>query len=370
MKTANEKIRVSSAQFYGREREYVLDCLDTLELSGGGMSKYGQRLEAAWAEFCGVSYAVSCSSGTAALHLALAALGLRPGQGVLVPAITYVATANAVSYLGGVPIVCEVRPDTWTLDPADAERLILEAKRGGRDVAGMIPVHLYGVVADMTALTALARKHDLWVLEDAAEAHGAIYAGRRAGALGDIAAFSFYGNKTLTAGEGGIVTTNDPKLAESVRSLRGHAMSTSRQYWHDTVGYGYRMSNVSAAIALAQVETFSEHLHRRMGVMGAYLHALPSTFVLQSAPDGTSPWMCAGLLPQGVSPTRVAEQMSLGGIETRPVFFPLSDMPMYRSTAPHIAAVIAARGLCLPTHAGLTRDDVMRVVDSLKRSLM
>src|SRR5215510_13761649 len=208
-----ERIPVAAPSLIGNETKYVLDCMTSGWISSAG--KYLDLFEAAFADFCGVKHAIGCCNGTAALHLALVALGVGPGDEVILPTLTFVATANAVSYCGARPIFVDSESSTWNLDPAQVEAKINSRTRG------IIAVHLYGHPAEMDDLQRIAKRHGLFILEDAAEAHGALYKGRSAGSLGDVAAFSFYANKIIATGEGGMVVTNNDALAARVRLLRG-----------------------------------------------------------------------------------------------------------------------------------------------------
>src|ERR1043166_3869860 len=224
-----ERIPVAAPSLEGNEERYVLDCLKSTWISSTGA--YIERFESAFAEFCGVKHASSCSNGTTALHLALLALGVGPGDEVIVPTLTFVATANAVVYCGGRPVFVDVQPDTWNIDPA-----LIEAKITPR-TKGIIVVHLFGHSVDMDPVASIARRRGLFVVEDAAQAHGAEYKGKRVGSLGDVATFSFFGNKIITTGEGGMVVTNDAAIASRIGLLKNHGMDPDRRYWHPIVGY-------------------------------------------------------------------------------------------------------------------------------------
>src|SRR4028118_1305803 len=228
-------IPVAETVLDGNEKNYVLDCLDTGWISGSG--KYVDDFEREFAAFCGVEHAVSVSNGTAGLHVSLLAFGVGPGDEVIVPDLTYVASANAVTYCGARPVLADVDSLTWTLDPQDVARKISPATKA------IMPVHLYGHPADLDPILELAHAHNLRVVEDAAEAHGAEYKGRLVGGLGDVGVFSFFGNKIITTGEGGMITTGDKKLAEKIRLLKGQGMDPARRYWFPIVGYNYRMTN-------------------------------------------------------------------------------------------------------------------------------
>ena len=255
-------IPVAAPLLTGNEKAYVLDCIESSWISSCG--KYVEKFERTFADFCGVRYAVSCSSGTAALHVALLALGVGPGDEVIVPTLTFVATANAVTYCGARPRFVDIEPDTWTLDPG-----LVEAKITARTKA-ILPVHLYGHVANMDAITEIARRHNLFVVEDAAEAHGAEFRGRRVGSLSDVAAFSFYGNKIISCGEGGMVVTDSEPLARYAAQLRGQGVDSKKRYWFPIIGYNYRMPNLTAAVGLAQLERIDCHLNRRREVASWY----------------------------------------------------------------------------------------------------
>jgi perosamine synthetase len=360
-------IPVAEPALIGNERAYVLDCLDSTWISSRGA--YIARFERAFAEFCGVRHAIACSSGTAALHLALLALGAGPGDEVIVPTLTYVATANAVVYCGARPVFVDSEPATWNLDPA-----LLEARITPR-TRGIVAVHLYGHPSDMRAVLDVARRHQLFVLEDAAEGLGAEAHCRRVGTFGDLAAFSFYGNKIVTTGEGGMVTCNDDLLAVRVRRLKEQGIAPARPYWAEEIGYNYRMTNIAAAIGLAQIERIDWHLARRRANAALYRAALADCTGLELL--GEQPWarhaywMNCVLLAKDTPIERDALIAALAaqGIETRPVFYPLHTLPIYRDAAQKglfpIAEALAARGLNLPSSALLTAEEIAYVVERL-----
>ncbi|NDJ76062.1 MAG: DegT/DnrJ/EryC1/StrS family aminotransferase [Chloroflexi bacterium] len=365
--TEKRFIPVAAPVFAGNEKKYVMDCLETTWISSKG--KYVTQFEESFAAFCGVKHAMLCSSGTTALHLGLLALGVGPGDEVILPTLTFVSTANAVMYCGATPVFVDSLPDTWNLDPAQ-----LAAKITPRTKA-IIVVHLYGLPCDMDAVQAIADAHHVPVLEDAAEAHGAVYQGQRAGALGKVGMFSFYGNKTITTGEGGMVTTGEDDLAEQVRLLRGQGQDPNRRYWFPVIGYNYRLTNIQAAIGLAQLEQADFHLGARRDVYRWYREELAGVdeLVWQTVADGIEPtyWMVSVVLGDNVQMERDAVMAALRerGIETRPLFYPIHTLPPYHDPARHgslpVAERLAARGINLPTWAGLTRDDVRYISQSL-----
>ncbi|CAN7746844.1 DegT/DnrJ/EryC1/StrS family aminotransferase [Caballeronia sp. LjRoot29] len=363
------RISVAQPVLNGNERKYVLDCLDTNWISSVG--KYITAFEDAFARFCGVKHAIATNNGTTALHLAVVALDLQPGDEVIIPTVTYIATANAVRYCGAVPVLVDVQAPSMNIDPAEIERKITPKTKG------IIPVHLYGHPAEMETINSIARRNGLWVVEDAAEAHGAEVRGVKVGSMSACAIFSFFGNKIVTTGEGGMVTTNDDALAQKLRLFRGQGMDLSRRYWFPVVGYNYRMTNIEAAIGLAQMETVENSLGDRARLAGWYAEALADLedqIVLPKEVDSVKQvyWMYTIFLREGEAARRDAVMRLLdeGGIETRPVFYPMHVLPPYREdTAYPVADLWAQRGINLPTHQALTKADVERVAESLKQAL-
>jgi len=345
-------------------RRYVLDCVDTGWISSLG--EYVPRFEREFARFCEAEHAVAASNGTTALHLALAALGVGPGDEVLVPDLTFVATANVVRYTGATPVLVDSHPVTWTLDPADAARKVTPRTRA------VIPVHLYGHPADLDPLRELAARHGVAVVEDAAEAHGARYKGRRVGALGRVGAFSFYGNKIITTGEGGILVTNDAALAERARFLRDHAMDPVRRYYHPEIGFNYRMTNIQAAIGCAQLEQAETILERRKTIAAAYqagLAGIPG-LVLPPAEAWAENvyWMYSVLVEPAFGPDRdaVREGLRAAGVDSRPFFVPLHELPPYRTAGRFpVATRLARTGINLPSGTGLSAEEIATVCRAL-----
>ena len=370
LETSHPRIAVAAPTLYGNEKRYVLECLETTWISSIG--RFITEFERAFARFCGVEHAIAVNNGTNALHLALVVLGLKPGDEVIVPTLTYIATANAVTYCGAKPVLVDCNPRTLNMDPgAIAGKITAHTK-------GIIPVHLYGHPADMDPILSIAREHGLFVLEDAAEAHGAEYRGRRVGGLGNCAAFSFFGNKIMTTGEGGMVTTNDSDLAAKLRLYRGQGLAQGRRYWHSVVGYNYRMTNIAAALGLAQLEQIEELIGARERLAGWYhskLERLANKLVTQAAEPWTCPvlWMQTVMLRSGGEAERdgVIRTLDAAGIETRPVFYPMHLLPPYQEDAtlyPN-ATRCALRGMNLPTHGGLTEADVERICGALNAAL-
>ncbi len=346
-------------------RRYVLDCVDSGWISSLG--RYVERFERDFAAFCEARHAVATSNGTTALHLCLVTLGIGPGDEVLVPDLTFVSTANVVRYTGATPVLVDAEPQTWGMDPADARAKLTPRTRA------IIPVHLYGHPVDMDPLLALAAAHGLDVVEDAAEAHGARYRGRRVGALGRIGAFSFYGNKIITTGEGGMLVTNEPALAERAAFLRDHAMDPKRRYYHPEVGFNYRMTNIQAAIGCAQLEQAEAILARRKEIAATYEEDLAGVAGLTRPP--AQPWaenvywMYSVLVEPAFGLQREAVRAGLRerGIDSRPFFVPLHELPPYRQDARFpVATALAAKGINLPSGTGLRSDEIAQVCDALR----
>jgi perosamine synthetase len=367
--TDRERIPVAEPLLDGREREYVLDCLDSGWISSTG--KYVGRFEAAVADMAGVSGAVACTNGTAGLHLALLASGVGPGDEVLVPALAYVAVANAVLYCGATPVFVDSEPETGNLDPDALQALVTERTRA------IIAVHLYGHPCEMHAVRAVADLHGLVVIEDAAEAHGARYHGALVGSLGDLSVFSFYGNKLVTTGEGGAVASDDSELLERVRILHGQGQDPQRRYWFPIVGFNYRMTNIAAAIGVAQLERLESHVDRRLKIAAWYeqeLRELAGVRVPAAPPGARSVYWMNSVVLQGVDEaTRdaVIVWLDRAGIETRPFFPPLHTLPIHARPGPSlpVAERLGATGISLPSGGSLSRSDVSRVVGALGRAI-
>lgn len=365
------RIPVAAPVLDGRESEYVLECLSTSWISSKG--RFITEFENSFAEFCGVKHAIATCNGTTALHLALVALGIGPGDEVIVPTLTYIASANAVRYCGATPIFVDNCVHTFNMDPSDVAAKITPRTKI------IMPVHLYGHPVDLCPILQLAREHNILVVEDAAEAVGARYKGRRIGSHGTCATFSFFGNKIITTGEGGMVTTNEDELAFRLRLLRGQGQDPHRPYWFPVIGYNYRMTNIAAAIGLAQVERAEFHLQTRKKIAKCYndrlCHLSEKIDLPQTEPWADHAyWMYTILLREGVSKARerVMQDLDTAGIETRPVFYPLHILPPYQGGAKQSfprAEFCGSRGINLPTHGGLTEQDIDRVAEAVQASV-
>lgn len=361
-------ISVAVPRFIGNEKKYVDDCIDTTWISSNG--KYIKQFEDSFAKYIGSNEAISCCNGTVTLHLALLALGIGEGDEVIVPTFTYIATANAVRYCGATPVFADCLRDTWNIDPADVERKITPRTKC------IIPVHLYGNPCDMGAIMDIAKKHDLYVVEDAAECHGATYNGKKTGTIGDIGTFSFFGNKIITTGEGGMIVTNNPEFNDKMRLLKGQGMDPTHRYWFTEVGYNYRMTNIEAAIGLAQLEKIDEHIAARRRVAFWYMEefeALKDYVELQKVTDNAESvwWMFSILLKDNVKISRDDLMLRLkeDGIETRPLFYPMHIMPPYKdeNAGCPVSEYVASMGMNIPTHGLLTRDDVKYICECIAK---
>lgn len=362
-------IPVCEPKLTGNELKYVADCINTNWISSKG--DYITRFEKGFAEFCGAAHGVSCTNGTAALHLALESLGIGRGDEVIIPDLSMVAVAYAVSYTGAVPVLIDAKKETWNIDEDKIEEKITKKTKA------IIPVHTYGHPCEMDRITELAKKHNLYVIEDAAEAHGALYKNKKAGSLGDIACFSFYANKIITTGEGGMLVTKDKAIADKARYLMNMAFSKPR-FLHQDRGFNYRMTNLQAAIGLAQLEKIDELMNNRIANAQLYNRLLKDT------PGITLPpclphirnvyWMYSVLIEEdfGLSRDKVMEKLSVDGIDTRNFFFPMHKQPFFKklgikfSGSYPVSEGLSRKGINLPSGSGLKKEDVKRVADAIK----
>ncbi|MGV8934775.1 MAG: DegT/DnrJ/EryC1/StrS family aminotransferase [Gallionellaceae bacterium] len=350
----------------GREKEYVIDCLDSTWISSKG--KYIQKFEDLFAEKIKIKHATTVSNGTVALHLALVALGIGPGDEVIVPTLTYIASVNAVAYTGATPVFVDSVRETWQMDPEDVKRKITSKTRA------IMPVHLYGHPCDMDALMAIAQEHDLFVIEDCAEAFGTLYKGKPVGGFGNISTFSFFGNKTITTGEGGMVVTNDQTLYQRAVHFKGQGLAAHRQYWHDVIGYNYRMTNICAAIGLAQLEQADEFVAKKCTIAQWYRDGLADAPVELHGQFGDvkhSYWMVSILVAEAAQRDALREYLSQNGIETRPLFYPVHTMPMYSDKFQRhpVAEDLGWRGINLPSWPGLSFDQINEITSLIKNYL-
>lgn len=346
------------------EREHIMRAVESGWVSSLG--EFIDRFEAGFARFCGTRFAVSVTNGTAALQLALKTLSINQGDEVIVPDLSFIATANAVLHAGATPVFADIDPENLCLDPADLERRLTPRTRA------IIAVDLYGHPADMLAICEFAERHGLVVIEDAAEAHGAAIAGRRVGSFGKCGCFSFYGNKVLTTGEGGMVTTNDEAFYHRCRSLRDQAMSATNRYWHAEPGFNFRMTNLQAALGCAQLTRLPELLAKRQRIFNWYAGHLQNRAGLRlnrrSAWAEPVCWMVCVEFDDLTEPGRqnLMQALRQRGVDSRPYFYPMSDMPFFTPADTPLAHSIFSRGINVPTYTDLTEEDVASICESIR----
>jgi len=361
-----EFIPVSSPDISGNEKKYISECIDSGWISSIG--HFVRRFESDFATYCGSQYGATVNTGTAALHLALRALDIGPGDEVILPTLTFASTANVVLYQGATPVFVDSGERDWNMDPDDFAQLITPRTRA------VIPVHLYGQPCDMARIVPAAKEAGMYIIEDCAEAHGATIDDKRVGVFGNVGCFSFYGNKIITTGEGGMCVTDDVNLHERMCMLRDHGMDKSKRYWHKEIGFNYRMTNLQAAVGCAQLERIDGLLLKKRWIRDQYdlrLQGLGCQLPQDPSYGRSVFWLYTLLLPSGTS---AAERDALIGhlakqkVESRPVFYPITDMPPYQQYArslPH-ASDIAARGITLPSFHGLTESSIDRVCELIR----
>jgi perosamine synthetase len=360
------KIPVYQPSLNGNEKKYVNECLDSTWISSKG--KFLGQFEEQFASYINIKHATAVSNGTVAIHLALIALGIGPGDEVIVPTLTYIASVNAIAYTGATPVFVDSLQTTWQLDTEDVKRKITSKTKA------IMAVHLYGHACNMDALQNICKENQLFLIEDCAEAIGSTYKGKHVGTFGDISTFSFFGNKTITTGEGGMVVTNDETLMDRAVHFKGQGLAKHRQYWHDVIGYNYRMTNICAAIGLAQLEQIDSFLAQKRQVAQWYKEKIKNTEILFHPEDKDvyhSYWMCSILIDNPSKRDALREALANEGIETRPLFYPVHTMPMYslKFQKHPIAENLGWRGLNLPSYPGLTEiqvESICEVINSFK----
>jgi perosamine synthetase len=349
-----------------QESDRVMDCLNSGWISSQGA--YIPEFERSFSAFCQSRYGVATSNGTTALHLALLTLGIGPGDEVIVPALSFIASANVVVYTGARPVFADVDEKTWTLNPALIKPLITPKTKA------IIPVHLYGHPANMAPILDIARKHHLWVVEDAAEAHGAEYRGQKVGSLGDMGCFSFYGNKIISTGEGGMLVTNNKAWLEKARILRDHGMSKDRKYWHPLVGYNFRMTNIQAAIGLGQMTKIEQLITLKRKIAAYYrqgLENIPGIILpAEEAWARSVFWLYNIRLKPEINKNRddLMALLSQGEVESRPIFYPIPAMPPYQGQGSFpVSERLSAYGISLPSGFRLTPSQQDTIITMIRK---
>lgn len=357
------KYSVYQPSLTGNEKKYVNECLDSTWISSKG--HFINDFERAFASYIGVDFATGVCNGTVALHLAGSALGLGGGDEVIVPSFTYIASANPFLQLGCKIVFCDSLKSTWQMDYDDIRRKITPKTRA------IVVVHLYGHPCDMDEIMKIAKEHNLFVIEDCAEAIGSEYKGKKVGSFGDIACFSFFGNKTITCGEGGMVLCNDKELDYRIKHLKGQGVVSYREYWHDISAYNYRMTNIQAAIGLAQFEQINKFVEKKIKLASWYKEGLKDTpLIFHDCASNVkhSYWMVSVLARNQQEQQDLRKYLLENGIETRPTFPCIHQMPVYNQKYIKlpIAEDISARGINLPSYPALEQNDISYITESIK----
>lgn len=358
-------VPVATPDLTGNEFKYLSHAFLSSWISSRGI--YVDIFEREFAKFCGCRNGVSTSNGTVALHLALLALGIGKGDEVIVPDFTFAATINAVLHAGAKPVIVDIEMDSWCIDPNQIKKAIT------RKTKAIIPVHIYGQPCDMDAIVSIAKKNKLFIIEDCAQAHGASYNNRKVGSFGDIGCFSFFANKIITTGEGGICVTNSAELDEKMRILRDHGMSRSKKYWHETVGYNYRMTNLQAAIGVAQIERIAELLKERERIEEEFKRGLLQVGFIEFQ-RGDLPkrlkviWLVSALIKNKKRDYYIA-QLSEKGIDVRPFFYALSMMRIYKKYvfSSKNSGCISRMGINFPT---MHNREHRNIIETIKEVLL
>lgn len=358
------KIPIYQPYLKGNESQYINDCLASSWISSKG--SYIEQFEKKFTNFIGSGYSTSVFNGTVALHLALSALGIQTGDEVIVPTLTYVASVNTIVQTGATPVFADSLLSSWQLDPQAVEALITP------NTKAIMAVHLYGHSCEMESIVALCKKYDLLLIEDCAEALGSYYKGQHVGTFGDAATFSFFGNKTITTGEGGMVVFKNQKLHELAANLKNQGIDQSKQYWHDKIAFNYRMTNIQAAIGLAQLEQVETILAKKKNIAFLYQQLLKDLPLKTHVPIGDvqhSYWMCSILLENEHLRDPLRAHLAEAGIETRPLFYPVHTMPMYQAydcKKSENASYLSARGINLPSYPGLEVEHIQFICECIR----
>ena len=378
----DKRIPLSEPIISGKEWKYIKECLDTGWVSTAG--KFVDQFALAFKDYVGSAHAVPTQSGTAGLHVALLVLGLQPNEEVLVPTLTFVATANVVRYCSAYPVFIDIEPNYLTLDVGKVKSFLeqqcvakdgaLWNKTSGRRIRGLIPVHLYGHPTDMDPLLEIAQQYNLFIVEDATEAVGSKYKGKSVGTIGNIGVYSFNGNKMITTGGGGMVVTQNKLLAEEIQHLTTQVKSPGLEYHHTEIGYNYRLTNIQAALGLAQLEQLPNFLEKRRAISKFYRNQLSTVDGIRVQQDAdwafNDCWLSWILVEKKYPKTR-AELLALlneKNIQARPFFIPLHILPPYKGCQTyHIENAIEAynMGLNLPSHAALTHTDLQIITNTI-----
>lgn len=357
-------IPVALPDLKGNEFNYLADAFLSTWISSSG--EYIKRFEENFSGYCNVNHGVAVSNGTVAIHLALRVLGVGQGDEVIIPDLTFAATINAVLHANATPVIVDIDKDDWTISPSEFQKAITPKTKA------IIPVHVYGQPCDMDAIMKIAKENNLYVIEDCAEAHGSEYKGQKVGSFGDISCFSFFGNKVITTGEGGMCITNSAELDEKMRILRDHGMSKTRKYWHDQVGYNYRLTNLQAAIGLAQLERIDEILNWRSTLENQYREELKNISKIKFQailPERNKiTWLVSILIEDG-NKDEVLKTLNSANIDARPFFYSLSEMDIYKKYlfSNENSQLISKQGINLPTNTSVSMETIQRIKQNLNQ---
>ncbi|MGE5274607.1 MAG: DegT/DnrJ/EryC1/StrS family aminotransferase [Verrucomicrobiota bacterium] len=357
------RIYLSPPHLSGRELDYLRDAVDSNWVAPLG--PHVDAFEAELAGLAGVEHALALSSGTAALHLALVVLGIGPGDEVACSSLTFSASANPIRYVGAHPVFVDASPGTWTLDPE-----LLDRALAGREIAAVVAVDLYGQCCDYAAIRAACDRHGVPLVQDAAESLGATYDGSPSGRQGDLAVFSFNGNKVITTSGGGALLSDDGAWIEHARKLSTQAREPAPHYEHTELGFNYRLSNLLAAVGRAQLEALPERVAARRRINRRYRELLPEVEFMPEAPYGTSNCWLTCILAD--DPERIRRALEAEDVESRPLWKPMHLQPFYRDAPVYggsVSAGLFARGLCLPSGSALTEEDQLRIVGIVREQL-
>lgn len=356
-------IPVAEPDLSGKEFQYVKDCFDTNWISSSG--KYIKKFEEDFSSYCDVKYGVAVSNGTVALHLALLSLEIGPGDEVIVPNFTFAASVNSIIHTGATPVFIDSDRESWNMDISKIEEKITPKTKA------IMVVHIYGNPCDMDQVIDLKEKYDLYIIEDCAEAHGALYKGLKVGDFGDISCFSFFANKVMTTGEGGICLTSNLDLYDKMLVLRDHGMSKEKKYWHDVVGYNYRMTNIQAAIGCAQLERLDDFIEKKLTIANTYKKYLDKSifeFQCTHSENKNINWLTSVLLPKEVNRDFVINKLKQNNIDSRPFFYPMNEMPPFKTEGVFLVSKsISRRGINLPSSVNLDKDTIVEISNILNK---
>jgi perosamine synthetase len=354
--------------FEGNELKYLTDSLLSTWISSTG--EYIDRFENDFSSYINTNYGVATSNGTTALHLALLALDIKEGDEVIVPDLTFAATINSVLYSRATPVIVDVEMDSWCIDPKEIKKAISPRTKA------IIPVHLYGQACDMKSIMEIAKENNLYVIEDCAEAHGAEFEGQKVGSFGDISCFSFFGNKIITTGEGGMCLTNSSELNKKMRQFRDHGMNTMKKYWHDVVGYNYRMTNMQAAIGCAQFEKISSIIQSRKEIEDKYFRLFSKYNFIQPQEHFSNrkkvTWLVSCILDEKIDKEKFKRIFNEKNFDIRNLFYCLSEMPIYKKYSKNsnpVSKYLSDNGISFPTHNGVDFNQFELVLESFITSL-